>query len=114
MQDLGGGTYEVHELVQRSSVFPLAVVSKTSAYTVTDDDAAILVDATGGAVTVTLPTAVGRTGQTYEIKRTNAGANAVTVDGNGAETIDGAATVSLSTQYATVRMVSDGTNWMIF
>jgi hypothetical protein len=39
--------------------------------------------------------------------------NAVTVDGNGAETINGAATKALSTQYETVHIMSDGANWII-
>lgn len=114
MQDLGDGRYEVREFLLRSSAVPFAVAAKTSAFTATDDDGMLLVDASSGAVTITLPTAVGRTGQTYEVKRTNAGANAVTVDGAGTETIDGALTASLATQYATVRVVSDGANWMIF
>ena len=114
MQDLGDGRYEVHEFLLRSSAVPSAVAAKTAAFTATDAEMILLVDATGGAVTITLPTAVGRTGQAYEVKRTSAGANAVTVDGAGTETIDGALTASLATQYATVRVVSDGTNWMIF
>ena len=39
--------------------------------------------------------------------------DAVTVDGAGAETINGAATYALTAQYQTVSIMSDGTNWMI-
>lgn len=89
------------------------VVSKTAAYSATVRDQLIKADATGGAFTVTLPTAVGATSKTYTIKRMNAGANAVTVACSGAETIDGSATYSLSSQYASVTVVSDNSNWLV-
>jgi hypothetical protein len=77
------------------------------------DDDVVLGDATAGAVTVTLPTAVGIRGRRYTIKKIDAGAHAVTIDGAGAETIDGAATVALGTQYHFRIIVSDGSNWIV-
>ena len=38
-------------------------------------------------------------------------ANAVTIDANAAETIDGALTQVLAAQWAFKRMVSNGTSW---
>jgi len=73
----------------------------------------VLVDASGGAVTITLPTASGITGRIYTIKKTDSSANTVTVDGDGAETIDGAATHILRRQYNRVTVQSDSSNWMI-
>lgn len=70
-------------------------------------------DATGATFTVNLPAAANATGCRFSIKRTNAGANTVVVDGNGAETIDGAATKTLASQYACIEVVSDGSNWHI-
>jgi hypothetical protein len=84
-------------------------VTKTGAYTATDAD--YVIDCTSGTFTVTLPASSGRTGRILIIK--NSGAGTITVDGNGAETIDGAATYSLAVQYATVQIMSDGTNWKI-
>ena len=84
-------------------------VTKTGAYTATDAD--YVIDCTSGTFTVTLPASSGRTGRILIIK--NSGAGTITVDGNAAETIDGAATYSLSVQYATIQIVSDGTNWKI-
>jgi hypothetical protein len=86
-----------------------AYVTKTGAYTATNDD--YVIDCTSGTFTVTLPASSGRTGRILIIK--NSGAGTITVDGNGAETIDGAATYSLAVQYATVQIMSDGTNWKI-
>lgn len=88
-----------------------AVVSKTAAYTATDSDDVILVDATAGAVTITLPTAVGRAGKRYTIKKIDSSANAVTIDPNGTETIDRAATVVLGAQDAAAIIESDNANW---
>jgi hypothetical protein len=89
--------------------FKQAYVTKTGAYTATDDD--YVIDCTSGTFTVTLPASSGRTGRILIIK--NSGAGTITVDGNGAETIDGAATYSLAVQYATIQIISDGTNWKI-
>jgi hypothetical protein len=71
------------------------------------------VDASSAAITITLPTAVGINGREYVIRKLDSSANAVTVDGNGAETVNGAATKALSTQYETVHIMSDGANWII-
>lgn len=90
----------------------LEVVSKTAAYTVGVGDDVILGSA-GSAFTVSLPTASGIRGRVYTIKKTDSSANAVTIDGAGSETIDGALTVALSTQYAFRIIVSDGTNWHV-
>ena len=62
---------------------------------------------------VNLPTAVGISGREYQILKSDAGANTVTVTPNGAEKINGAATFVLAAQYKTVRVISNGANWMI-
>lgn len=90
-----------------------AYVSKTGAYTATTTDEVISADATSAAFQITLPTAVSKAGQTYTIKRANAGANAVTVGTTSSQTIDGATTYSLSAQYKFVTVVSNGANWLI-
>ena len=77
------------------------------------DEHVILVDddTAAAAVTVTLPTAA--TADTiYHIKKIGSTAN-VTVDGNGAETIDGATTAVLTIQYESITLISDGTAWWI-
>ena len=74
----------------------------------------ILVDAAtaGGNVTVNLPTAVGNTAQ-FTVKKIDSGVNTVTIDGSGAETIDGTATKVIYTQYVSLSVVSNNTNWFI-
>jgi len=47
----------------------------------------------------------------YQIK--NRSTNTITIDPNGAETIDGAATFDIATQEASVTLITDGSNWFI-
>jgi len=78
-------------------------------------DTIIPVDATAGDATVNLPTAVGNAGHQIVVKSV-AGGNDVIIDGNGAQTIDGAATKTIDAldtgRAATVVLVSDGANWL--
>src|SRR5204863_3345157 len=83
-------------------------------YTPNKADKTILVDATSASFTVTLPgAAIVDAGKTYTIKRTNAGANTIIVDGNGSETIDGIASIRLNQRFDYLQLQSDGTNWMV-
>jgi hypothetical protein len=82
-------------------------------YTVTDNDYVILVDATTAAITVNLPTAVGRLGRIFNIKRINTNANSVIIDAAGAEVIDNTATKTLVLPYTAVTLYSDNVKWWI-
>lgn len=88
-----------------------SLVAGDSPYTVLLTDGVILADAVGGAITVGLPAAAAVKGRTLVVKRLNGGGNAVTLDGSGAETIDGAATLALAAQYAAARVLSGGATW---
>ena len=91
-----------------------AYTSKTGAYTATSADHAIACDASGGAFTVTLPGAASvGAGFMLVIKKVDSSANAVTVDGSGAETIDGALTYSLASQWKYVALMSNGAGWLV-
>lgn len=91
----------------------LPTVNKTSGYTLTNSDYSVTCDATSAAFTVTLPTAVGRTGRIYTIKKIDSTAYAVTVDGAATETIDGSLTYSLGYQNESITIQSNGANWII-
>lgn len=73
----------------------------------------VLVDASGGARTITLPAAALHTHRIYNIKKIDVSVNAVTIDGNAAETIDGAATQTLAVQWDSYTIQSNGTEWFI-
>lgn len=72
----------------------------------------VLVDAVGGARTITLP-AGHESGQVIDVKKVDASANGVIIDANGAETIDDALTQTIMFQYESICVISDGTNWYI-
>jgi len=115
-QDQGGGSYASKRVAfqtLKSNVKNVSVQSKTEAYTLTGSDDTVLADASGGAFTLTLPSASTVTGRVYHIKKTDSSGNAVTIDGNGAETIDGETSLDISFQYVSVTIVSDGSNWYI-
>jgi hypothetical protein len=64
------------------------------------------------AITVNLVAAATcGSGFKYQIK--NRSTNTITIDPNGAETVDGAATFALSVQEASVTLITDGSNWFI-
>jgi len=72
-------------------------------------------DSGGGPFTVTLPAPGALTGEKVTVKdgnSTSSGANRVTIDTTGAETIDGKASVKLHRDEA-LTFESDGTNWML-
>jgi hypothetical protein len=94
-----------------SSLLKQTVVSKSGDYTATDNDDVILVTTAGSTITITLPAASGRTGKVFNIKKVDSGTGKVVVDGNGAETIDGLASVQIAFQYETIHIVCDGSGW---
>ena len=96
-----------------SSPAALVIATKSAGYTLTDGDDVILVDASGGSVTITLHAAATARKKAYYIKKMDSSANSVVIDGNAAETIDGAATKSTTTQYVSFTLIPDGTNWII-
>lgn len=99
-----------------SSIAGPVVLSKTTSYTVTTSDGAdvlVKADASGGAITVGLYTAVGNSGNRVVVKKTDSSVNAVTIDPNSTETMDGSTSISLISQYDSLSLQSDGTNWQV-
>jgi hypothetical protein len=86
--------------------------TKTANYTLTASDSIVLADATSGALTMTLPTAVGASGRTYTIKKVDSSSNAVTVATTSSQTIEAASTYSLASRWKSITVASDGANWI--
>lgn len=91
----------------------LDITSTSADLTANTTHHTILVDASGAARTITLPAASGATRRIYIIKKTDSSGNSVTIDGNASETIDGATTQTLATQYKYMTIQCDGSNWFI-
>lgn len=90
-----------------------ASAPKTGAYTIIDTDRNISVDASGGAVTISLDLAANLSGLEFTVKKIDVSANAVTIDPNGAELIDGTATRVLSSQWDAATFWCDGTQFLL-
>lgn len=90
-----------------------AVTSSTASATLAASVSFVKADSTGGAVTLTLPTAASYTGRHLTVKRINGGGNNVILDGASSETIDGALTKTLASQYSSATILSDGTGWHV-
>lgn len=113
----GGLTQALFAKLDRNfRVLAQELVSETTTlngYTLkhTDQIQTLFVDATAGALTVYLPDQpVG--GRRRTIMKSDASANAVTVDGNG-NNINGAGTSALAAQYDSITVEADGTQWWI-
>ena len=114
---ISAGTSTLGGKVTMSAAQKVAVSAvKTSAYTASlTADYVIQVDTlTTGAFSVSLP-AGHAAGDTFIIKDVvgNCGTANCTIDPNGAETIDDAATFVMTVDYQAITVVSDGTNWFI-
>ena len=71
------------------------------------------VDTSGGAVTVTLASSMVVAGAYVAVNDEGgaAGTNAITIDTEGSETIDGATSQSVGSNYGALTLYCDGTNW---
>jgi len=91
----------------------LGIVAKAADYTATVSDYTILVTCSIADIIITLPAAANNTGRVYNIKKMDATAWTVIVDGNAGELIDGAATATLTVQYEAITIQCDGTGWWV-
>jgi len=78
-------------------------------YTVLESDIIILIS---GNTTVTIPTAIGRPGKFYHLKKIDAGTT-TTVAASGGQTLDGQLSVKVTRQFTNLMIVSDDNNWLI-
>lgn len=83
---------------------------KTSTGNISASERYINADSTSGNITLTLPDASTVNANTPFVIVKTVAANTVTVDGSGAQTIDGSASVDLDDQYQRLDIVSDGVN----
>lgn len=91
-----------------------AVRTLTAAATLTTTDYTIFANTTAGGFTLTLPTAVGVNGRTYEIKKISNDGNTLTIATTSGQTIDGAASfATTATTRPSFTFKSDGANWWI-
>lgn len=91
---------------------------KTGSYTVLDNDGYALINFTGsgsgsGTMNLVLPTLADNQNRRLLIKNSTTGKGNILVDGEGAETIDGMATVSLDFKSSYIEVQATATEWKI-
>jgi hypothetical protein len=90
-------------------------VNQTASTLTVSTEEFVLCDANSNAITITLPDNGGTVGEgkTVTVKKTDSTANTVTISRQTADTIDGANTFVLYSQYESACFVNDGSNWHI-
>jgi hypothetical protein len=91
----------------------LTIDNKTAAYTIVTGDLGKVINCTSGTFTVSL-TAAATLGSGFNVTIWNTSSTSthvITIDPNGAETIDGSTTITLRLGEGT-EIVSNGTNWI--
>jgi hypothetical protein len=109
LQALASGaatTSTVKQAIRTATSTPVTVVAATD-YTVVTN---LTVP---GAVAVNLPAGVAKQVFVIVDGKGDAATNAITIDGNGAETINGAANYVINENYGGVILQFDGTGWVI-
>lgn len=99
----------IDRAIKSATLSPTRAV--TASLTPSLEDEVLCVDASAGAVILTLPDVRRASGKRYDVKKTDASGNTVTV--SSPANIDGATTYVISVQYASVTVVSDGATWWV-
>lgn len=99
--------------IPRAMITNAVVQSKTTTYTALTSDDVINASASGGAWTLALYPVSGNAGRSLIIKKTDSTLNAITIDPNASEQIEGATTTTLNTINESVTIYCDGTAWYI-
>lgn len=94
-----------------NNVVGIGAQTITSTTTLTDFDAGLIeADASGGSITITLPSA-NKGGLAFRIARTDTSTNTVTISAASTENIEGATSVSLTSSDRLTLVADGGTSW---
>ncbi|UYQ91938.1 hypothetical protein MKQ68_17780 [Chitinophaga horti] len=107
-----GSTAAANSTLQVSGSMSMAIRTVSAAYTLTDRDNTVLVDATSGDIAIDLPAPVE--GRVYTIKKIGTGGidHEVTINPNGGQ-IEGGTSFVIYNDWTFVTLQSNGTDWFI-
>ena len=111
--NVGIGTNAPTSTLHVAGTMALPITTKTATYTASATDYTLICNNTSGAITINLPAASGCSGRVYVVKKISGALNNVVIDGNASETIDGSTTRTLTLQYESVMIQSNGTSWFV-
>jgi hypothetical protein len=108
-----GSTGNANSTVQVDGSLSMKIRTVTATGAVLNTDNTILADASGGAITLTLPSATGIAGRIYTIKKIGGDlANDLIIAPTGG-TIEGGANYKIYNDWTYVTIQTDGLNWYI-
>ncbi|SHL96036.1 hypothetical protein [Chitinophaga sp. CF418] len=110
-----GKATQANSTLEVNGSLQMRITKTTTSYSINDTDNTVLADATGGALTITLPTpSAAIAGRIYTIKKIGTGDinNAVTVQPS-AGTIEGGANYMIYNDWTFITIQTDGVNWYI-
>lgn len=110
-KDSGDVVRTTHLPMSSQSLRAIETVTTTATLDATQNT--VLADATSGAFTITLPAVATSSNFQYNIKKIDSTANAITIDGNASELIDGSTTKIINTQWDCITLHCDGSAWYI-
>lgn len=105
------GSWLSSQIASQITVALPYVASPSTTYTVASSNGATQVLLCAGTFTVDLYAVSSKSGYVVTVKNLSTGT--ITVDGNAAETIDGATTKTIPVQYAALTLLCDGSAWNI-
>jgi len=105
------GTLEVSAKV-KTAIKTVTNITYSISDSITSGDHTLLLDASSNAVTATLPNATTNSGVEYVIKAIDI-TNTVTLNTTSSQNIDGSTSYVFGTQYQTIKVQSDGTQWWV-
>lgn len=112
--NVGIGTAAAHSTLQVIGSISKEITSVVSNTTLSNIHYTVLVDATAGNTTITLPSISGIKGRMYNIVKIDNSVNTVIIDGAGSEKISGYLTETLTAIYESITIQTDGaTGWYI-
>jgi hypothetical protein len=103
---------QLNTLAYEEAAF-LSTTTVTVDYDIRLTDNLLLVDTTGGNVTLTLPDPAKTIGRRFTVKRISGGGNNAIVVPFASETIDGMSSVSFNVQWRSYMFRSNGVDWHI-
>ena len=108
----GSGAQDAAAFGQIPTTLPPFTTSAISATGSSVNKTFELVTTAASTITRTLPAPTANA--IIGFKKIDSGAGTVVITHNAAEKIDGANTFTISTQYASIQLISNGTDWFIF
>jgi hypothetical protein len=112
---LAGYTFDDSDYKNRTLFDPEIVKTVTATYTLSVNDYIVAADATSASLDIDLPALADvQEGRAWVIYKKDTSGNTVTIDPNGAETINGSATLVLSGAKQGVIIAKVGSEWITY